>query len=159
MRSGLTLAVGLILGACAQAPETQARFGAPAPTTSPSGVETSTKAPAASPTLTSPPIPSTPTPTAPTPRAVTVTFTSVRSPVSRGGTGQVTVSSSADTSCSITVTYSSGPSSAQGLAPKVTDAAGAVSWSWTIGTNTTRGTWPIDVRCGSTSARTTFVVQ
>src|SRR6266566_1995356 len=115
MRSGLALAVGLILGACAQAPETRGGLGAPAPAASPSAQKTSTTEPAASPTLTSPQTPAAPTPTATTPGPVTVTFTSVRSPVSRGGTGQVTVSSSANMSCSITVTYASGPSSAQGL--------------------------------------------
>jgi micrococcal nuclease len=47
------------------------------------------------------------------------------------------------------VHYKSGPSRAKGLGPKVTNGAGLVSWSWFIGTNTTRGQWPIDVTCGS----------
>jgi hypothetical protein len=89
----------------------------------------------------------------------TITFASVTSPVARGGTGQVRVTSAPNVTCSITVTYASGPSTAQGLGPKTTDVQGSVSWTWTIGTNTTRGTWPIDVRCGSASARATFVVQ
>ena len=56
--------------------------------------------------------------------------------------------------CSIVVHYKSGPSTAKGLGAKPTDAAGNVSWSWIIGTNTTRGQWPITVTCGSASAQT-----
>ena len=87
-----------------------------------------------------------------------MTFTFVKSPVSPGGTGLVNVATAATATCAIVVTYKSGPSTAQGLLPKVADAAGTVSWSWNIGTNTMAGTWPIAVTCGSTTARTTFVV-
>ena len=66
---------------------------------------------------------------------------------------------SRETPAPITVTYKGGPSSAKGLEPKTADAGGRVSWSWAVGTNTTPGTWPIDVRCGSAAARTTFTVQ
>ncbi|HYY53976.1 MAG TPA: hypothetical protein VFA01_01225 [Candidatus Dormibacteraeota bacterium] len=45
-------------------------------------------------------------------------FVSVRSPVSRGGVGQVTVSTKPLAACTIVVTYKSGPSGAQGLGPK-----------------------------------------
>lgn len=60
--------------------------------------------------------------------------------------------------------YASGPSRAQGLDPKTADDAGGVTWSWTVGTNTTLGSWPVDVRCTSpggqsASARQFFVVQ
>ncbi|MDQ2913096.1 MAG: hypothetical protein M3T56_07550 [Chloroflexota bacterium] len=96
---------------------------------------------------------------APTVKPVGVAFTSVRSPVSRNGTGLAAVSTAPNISCSIVVTYKSGPSSAQGLVPKTSDAAGAVSWTWNIGAATTLGTWPIDVTCGSARAHATFVVQ
>ena len=55
--------------------------------------------------------------------------------------------------CTIVVHYKSGPSKAQGLGAKHTDGSGNVSWSWIIGTNTTRGQWPITVTCGSASAQ------
>ena len=55
--------------------------------------------------------------------------------------------------CTIVVHYKSGPSKAQGLGAKRTDGSGNVSWSWIIGTNTTRGQWPITVTCGSASAQ------
>jgi micrococcal nuclease len=57
------------------------------------------------------------------------------------------------------VHYKSGPSKAQGLTPQTADGAGNATWSWIVGTNTTPGSWPIDVLCGTASARTTFVVQ
>jgi hypothetical protein len=71
----------------------------------------------------------------------------------------VTVRTAPGATCSITVTYKSGPSSAQGLTQKTADSNGAVTWSWIVGGNTTAGSWPIDVRCGSSSARATFDVQ
>jgi micrococcal nuclease len=59
----------------------------------------------------------------------------------------------------VVLLYKSGPSTAQGLGPKTTDSSGNATWSWTVGTNTTTGSWPIEVRCGSVSAQTTFEVR
>jgi hypothetical protein len=122
-----------------------------APSASPS--PTAAPAPLASPATTASTSPS------PTTAPVVVTFTLVKSPVARGSTGQVNVTSAPNLSCSITVSYASGPSTAQGLTPKTTDGAGAVSWTWTVGANATPGTWPIDVRCGSAIGHASFVVQ
>jgi micrococcal nuclease len=69
------------------------------------------------------------------------------------------VSTAPNISCSIVVTYKSGASNAQGLTAKRSDAAGAVTWTWTIGGNTTAGTWPIDVTCGGARGHATFIVQ
>jgi hypothetical protein len=112
-----------------------------------------TVAPSRAPSPTAPPV--TRSPSLPT----QVSFTSVRSPVSRGGTGLVNVTTAPNMACTITVTYKSGPSQAVGLGPKNSDSSGAVSWTWNIGTNTTAGTWPIEVQCGTASGRTSFVVQ
>jgi micrococcal nuclease len=95
----------------------------------------------------------------PIPAPAGLTISSVRSPVSRGGTGQATIHTAANADCSITVRYKSGPSTAQGLGPKTTDSSGNATWSWTVGTNTTTGSWPIEVRCGSVRAQTTFEVR
>jgi hypothetical protein len=60
--------------------------------------------------------------------------------------------------CTIAVLYKSGPSKARGLNPK-RPVNGYVSWKWTVGRNTTLGTWPIQVSCGSAgSFRTHFKV-
>ncbi len=90
-----------------------------------------------------------------------VKFVSVRSPVLRGGTGLVVIQTTPGTPCTITVIYSSGPSHAQGLDPKTADTRGRITWSWKIGTRTTRGAWPIVVECGRdeiTRIRTSFEV-
>lgn len=96
---------------------------------------------------------------APTSASGQVSFTSVRSPVARGSAAQVVVRTASGASCSITVTYRSGPSAAQGLGPKSADAAGNVTWSWIVGDSTATGSWPIDVKCGSASASAMFTVQ
>jgi micrococcal nuclease len=60
--------------------------------------------------------------------------------------------------CTIAVLYKSGPSRAEGLGPK-RPVRGYVVWKWRVGGNTTLGTWPIQVDCGSAgSFRTHFTV-
>ena len=116
--------------------------------------------PTSTPTLELPTIrPSTPPPTTPPPPPLAVRFTSVKSPVSRGGTASVSIATTAGASCSIVVTYKSGPSTAAGLTPRSADGQGAASWSWTVGANTTTGDWPIDVTCNGARAHATFTVQ
>jgi hypothetical protein len=51
--------------------------------------------------------------------------------------------------CSIAVYYKSGKSTAAGLRPLRRPVAGRVSWTWKVGTRTTPGRWPINVRCGN----------
>ncbi len=96
-------------------------------------------------------------------RALTVTIASVTSPVSRGATATLVAETEADAACSIVVRYKSGPSSAQGLSPASADPTGRVAWTWTVGSRTSPGTWPITVACSaagsSVTTQTTFVVQ
>jgi competence protein ComEC len=84
---------------------------------------------------------------------------SVTSPVSTGDDATLIARTSPGASCSITVNYKSGPSTAEGLEPKTADAQGMVSWTWEVGPQTTPGTWPIVVKCGSFTAETEFTVQ
>ena len=107
---------------------------------------------------------STPRPTAPAATgAITVAITSLTSPISRGSTATVGAQTAADAACTIVVEYKSGPSSAAGLGPKSASSSGGVSWSWTVGSRTTPGSWPVTVTCtsGGTSASATesVVVQ
>jgi Protein of unknown function (DUF4236) len=82
--------------------------------------------------------------------------------VPRNSTAMVSVMTSANARCSIDVEYKSGPSTAAGLNDKTASSAGAISWSWKVGSNTTRGTWPIHVSCQlgsrSGSVDTSFTV-
>lgn len=68
---------------------------------------------------------------------------SLTSPVERGSVASITIKTSPNVPCTITVYYKSGPSQAQGLDPKNSDSDGNCSWSWTVGGNTTPGDWKI----------------
>jgi competence protein ComEC len=111
------------------------------------------RAPPAAPQPVSPPpdppavVPAHPEPTAaPAPSAdLALQIVSVSSPVRPGVRATLTAQTVPGAQCSITVRYQSGPSSASGLEPKTADASGNISWSWTVGSNTTPGTWPITV--------------
>jgi competence protein ComEC len=111
--------------------------------------------PASTPTGSGP----TPTLTRTAPAAGGLAILSVSSSVSVGSSATLTAQTSPNASCSIIVHYKSGPSHASGLAPKNADASGTVSWTWKVGTNTTRGTWPIDVTCGGITKSSSFTVQ
>ncbi len=81
---------------------------------------------------------------------------SITSPISAGSYATLTVAVSPARTCSITVYYKSGPSSAAGLYPK---RGSRISWTWKVGTRTTPGRWAIVVSCGSAGTlRTSFVV-
>jgi hypothetical protein len=87
-----------------------------------------------------------------------VRLVSVTSPISAGSDATLTVAVTTPATCSITVYYKSGPSTAAGLYPKHSNG-GRVSWTWMVGTRTTPGRWPIIVSCGSAgTVRTSFVV-
>jgi hypothetical protein len=83
-----------------------------------------------------------------------VTFLNAPLTVPRGSNATLQVNTAPNTSCSIEVDYKSGPSTAAGLVAKPSDGAGNVSWTWKVGANTTVGSWPITVTCGSASAQT-----
>ena len=101
--------------------------------------------------------------TAPASGAITVAITSLTSPISRGSTATVGARTIAGAACTVVVEYKSGPSSAAGLGPKAASASGTESWSWTVGSRTTPGSWPVTVRCTSggsnASAARSLVVQ
>jgi hypothetical protein len=83
---------------------------------------------------------------------------SVTSPVKRNAHATLVAHVVPARRCRITVHYKSGPSQAQGLDPK-RPRHGRVSWTWMVGGNTTLGTWPITVNCGTAgSFRTHFKV-
>ena len=79
----------------------------------------------------------------------TVTFTTFPSSVARGTNATVGVKTAPRASCSISVVYKSGPSTAAGLGDKTANATGAVSWTWRVGSKTTTGSWPVTVRCSA----------
>ncbi len=92
-----------------------------------------------------------------------LTIVSVTNPVSKGGNAILTAQTAPGANCTITVYYKSGASKASGLAPKVADGSGVVSWTWKVASNTTAGTWRIVVTSndGQTDStqETTFTVK
>jgi len=76
-----------------------------------------------------------------------ITLISVTSPAAPFSDATLTISTSPGANCSIVVHYSSGPSRAKGLIPKMASSSGRVSWTWRVGSNTTPGRWPIIVTC------------
>jgi cytoskeletal protein RodZ len=96
----------------------------------------------------------------PTPKPVETALTVTKAPgtVGRNSTASVTVKTAPGAECYITVTYKSGPSKAQGLGPKKADDIGVVSWSWRVGGNTTRGTWPVTITCAGKTVSTSVTV-
>lgn len=93
----------------------------------------------------------------PTVAAASVRLVSITSPINAGAYATLAVAVSPARTCSITVYYKSGPSSAQGLYSK---RGSRISWTWKVGTRTTPGRWAIVVSCGSAGTlRTSFVVR
>jgi competence protein ComEC len=91
-----------------------------------------------------------------------ITILSVTSPVAPGDTATLSAMTSPGAHCTITVYYKSGPSKASGLGPADADGAGRISWTWTVGMNTTPGNWKIVVTASldgaSAQAQTSFEV-
>src|SRR5438445_720617 len=126
------IAACLILTACSGQATSRPPSSTPsAPATPASPPSTSTPTPL--PTVDRTPEPSTPPPLQP------ITFPNGPASGYRGGNATLLAHTSPSMGCSIVVMYKSGPSHAQGLYDKTADAAGSVSWSWVIGTNTTPG--------------------
>jgi len=90
--------------------------------------------------------------------AYSVRILSVTSPARRRSYATLVARvSPANAMCSIIVFYKSGPSRASGVHP-TRAVNGRVSWTWMVGSNTTGGSWPIYVECGSAIAKTRFTV-
>jgi hypothetical protein len=80
--------------------------------------------------------------------ATTTRLVSVTSPVKHNATAKLVARVRPAHRCTTTVRYKIGPAHARGLKPKY-PVHGRVSWTWIVGGNTTLGTWPIRVNCGS----------
>ena len=74
-------------------------------------------------------------------------ITSVTSPVRHGQKATLQATTTAGATCTITVTYTTGPSHATGLHMQTADSSGNVQWTWTVSARTKPGTFPIKVSC------------
>ena len=92
------------------------------------------------------------------PKAQAATITKHPGSVRRNSYATAAVKTSPNGSCTLTVRYKSGPSKAAGVGTKRAGANGLLSWTWKVGGNTTKGTWPVIITCGATTLRTSVTV-
>ena len=123
----------------------------PAPSAEPAPLPTSTTTPLATATMA-------PVPSLTISPAIFVVIVSLTSPIPRGNKATLSAKTSPGTLYSIIVQYKSGPSSASGLEPKAAPE-GNVSWTWTVGSRTTAGEWPIEISCGLDGQRATVTTK
>ncbi len=85
----------------------------------------------------------------------------ITSPISNNETATLSVIGTPNTEYSISVHYSSGPSTASGLEVATSDNNGNVSWSWKIGGKTNAGTYRVVVKSidGTQQLETSITVQ
>lgn len=83
---------------------------------------------------------------------------SLTSPIVRGQDASVTVKGKPDVEYTIKVIYKSGPSTAKGLEPKISERDGAVTWRWKVSAKTTAGDWHIEISGGGAEISLPFVV-
>ena len=79
-----------------------------------------------------------------------ITQVSFKSVVPRNDYAMLKVKVRPRARCTITVVYSTGPSSAAGLRAKI---GGLITWRWKVGSNTKLGRWPVTVDCSSSGSR------
>ncbi len=88
-----------------------------------------------------------------------VSITSLTSPIVRNSMATVEIKGTPGTSYNISVFYSSGESTAEGLEPKTSDDEGRVSWTWKVGGRTKPGNYKISILgADGTSIYTFFTV-
>jgi hypothetical protein len=80
----------------------------------------------------------------------------IDSPVSVGSNTTISIHTNPTSKCTIAVVYNNIASADSGLVPKIADAYGTVSWTWTVGPSVPLGTWPVKVTCAY-NGRTGFV--
>lgn len=88
------------------------------------------------------------TPTKPTADApVSASVQMLTSPIIPGSNASITVKTTAESECTITVEYNKVPSTDSGLKSQVADDFGMVSWAWTVEESVPLGKWPVIVTC------------
>ncbi len=139
-----------------EAPETKAPETKAPETKAPETKAPETKAPETKAPETKAPETKAPETKAPETAAQTLRLVSVTSPCRNGDDATVTIIGKPNTEYSIGVYYATRASEAQGLKKKTADANGNLSWTWSVGLNTTPGTHAITIRGGDEKLEITF---
>lgn len=139
-----------------KAPETKAPETKAPETKAPETEAPETKAPETKAPETKAPETKAPETKAPETTAQTLRLVSVTSPCRNGDDATVTIIGKPNTEYSIGVYYATRASEAQGLEKKTSDANGNLSWTWSVGLNTTPSTHDITIRGGDEKLEITF---
>ena len=87
-----------------------------------------------------------------------VSFQMLSSPVTPGANAGVTIQSTPGVTCKISVELNKVPLKDSGLADKMTDDYGVLSWTWTMPADAPIGKWPVKITCIS-PAKKSAVMQ
>jgi hypothetical protein len=93
--------------------------------------------------------PNTPfTPRKPAANAVeSASVQTLTTPIPPGANASISVKTNPTSTCKISVVYNGAASTDSGLAPKVADDYGTVTWTWTVADTVPLGTYPVNVTC------------
>ena len=87
-----------------------------------------------------------------------ISIISLTESVKPNNKASISIKGNPNTTYSISVYYSSGPSTAAGLESKKSDSKGKVSWTWKVGGKTKAGTYRIVITGGGETFTTYFTV-
>ncbi len=119
----------------------------PIPITTPAPTPTPTPPPSETPIPTPIPTP-TPLPSSQSSQQELISVVSLTSPIKRGLTAELNITTLPDAQCSIKVILPSGnESGASGLKTPIVSTPGNIKWSWKIGGSTNPGTATINLSC------------
>ena len=79
--------------------------------------------------------------------------------ISPGDTATVIARVPSGTSCSLQVRYQDSSPTSQEFAPIQSETPGLIAWSWQVGPQAPRGTWPLTIMCGDLSASVSITVR
>lgn len=78
---------------------------------------------------------------------VGVSIQTLTTPIVPGSNASVIIKTNPGASCTIKVEYNSVQSKDSGLASKVADDFGTVTWAWTVEATVPEGKWPVTITC------------
>ena len=78
---------------------------------------------------------------------VGVSIQTLTTPIVPGSNASVVIKTNPSATCTIKVEYNGVASKDSGLAPKVADDFGTITWAWTVELAVPEGKWPVSITC------------
>lgn len=88
---------------------------------------------------------------------VGVAVHALTTPITPGSNASITVQTTPEVQCVISVEYNKIASTDSGLVVKTADEYGVVTWSWTVEPAVPLGKWPVNVTCTSDAGKSGMV--